>query len=284
MFKSDLHIHTTASDSLFSPSEVIKWANTKNIRILSITDHDTVNGIYSAIQEAKLYNIIIIPGIEISCNYDGEEIHILGYYIDYQSQVLFDATKKLVDSRLYRGERIVNNLIDMGIKISLEQVKRLAGKGVIGRPHIARALIENGYINNIEEGFSEFLGRDCPAYVDRFKLSIIECINLIHRIGGVAVLAHPGLIKNKRILDEIIKYGIDGIEVFHSKHSCYDINDFTTFADTHDLIKTGGSDCHGILKNNNPLLGEFGTPIEQIEKLKEKASYYKKRSVFNDCN
>lgn len=283
MIKSDLHVHTTASDSLFTPKEVVQWANKKNVRIISITDHDTVDGINSAIYEANLYNITVIPGIELSCDYNGEEIHILGYYIDYESEKIYKVTKKLIESRLSRGEKIISRLIDIGYDISFEQVKKVANEGVIGRPHIARVLMENGYIKSIEEGFSKLLAKNKPAYVERFKLSIKESIDLIHEIGGVSVLAHPGLIKNSNIISEIVAYGIDGIEVVHSKHSINDTIKYSSYAESHDLFKTGGSDCHGVLIENNPLLGEYSIDYEQIKKLIEKASYYNKRRDLNEC-
>ena len=282
MIKADLHIHTTASDGLFDPSEVVDWANKKNIKIIAITDHDTTDGIKRAMKRAKLYDIIVIPGIEFSCNYNGEEMHILGYYINYESDIINEITNKLKESRLVRGEKILDKLINMGLKITLEEVKSLAGKGVIGRPHIARALINRGYVSSIEEAFSKYIGRNQPAYVERLKLSIEECIELIHKVGGVAILAHPGLIEDDKIIYEIMKYKIDGIEVVHSKHSQDVIKKLSSLADSLNLIKTGGSDCHGVLINNNPLLGDYFIGMSQFKLLKNKASYYKKRGEQNE--
>ncbi|MGF7057099.1 PHP domain-containing protein [Brassicibacter mesophilus] len=278
MVKVDLHIHTTASDGLLHPYEVVDWANKKNIEIIAITDHDTTDGIKRAINRAKSYDIIVIPGIEFSCDFNGEEIHILGYYIDYESEILNRVTSRLKESRLIRGEKIVNKLINMGLKITVQDVKSLAGKGAVGRPHIARALINKGYADSIEEAFSKYIGRNRPAYVDRLKLSVKECIELIHSVGGVAVLAHPGLIESDKIISEVIKYEIDGIEVVHSKHSRDTMNELASLADCLGLIKTGGSDCHGTLIDNKPMLGDFYIDIEQFELLRDKASYYDKRS------
>jgi len=276
MQKADLHIHTTASDGLLSPQQVVKWANKKRLGAIAITDHDTISGIDEAIEESKKYPTLeVIPGIELSCEYNSTEVHILGYFIDHNSSQLKNITDELKTSRLTRGQKIVEKLNQLDINISVQEVKEIAKEGFIGRPHIARVLISKKYVNSMEEAFDKYIGRDKPAYVNRYKLSVIDSIKIIHSAGGVAVLAHPSLIDNKDIIPGIIRSNIDGIEVIHSKHSSNDILEFYKLADKYNLIKTAGSDCHGILINSQPMLGDFSIEYKQVEKLKNKAEIYR---------
>lgn len=282
MKKTDLHIHTSFSDGSLTPNEIIKWASKKKIYAIAITDHDTVEGIKSAVKSGRLYDIIIIAGIEISCTFEEEEIHLLGYFIDYEDKNLLEITKILKKSRESRAEKIIKKLNDLGFDILLEDVYNISGTGVIGRPHIAKAMIRKKYVNTVEEGFEKYLMKGRPAYVERFKLSIEEGINLIHSTGGVAVIAHPGLIKNKNVIYEAIRLNADGIEAIHSKHSKRDMLKYSEIGNRYNLIITGGSDFHGDFINNVPILGDFFVDYEQVSLLSKKANFYKKRSEFID--
>lgn len=278
MRKADLHIHTTASDGLLSPNSIVDLAYRKNVNIIAITDHDTVTGISKAISRARLYSDLeVIPGIEISSNFNNFEIHILGYFIDYNFPPLIEITAKLKDSRIYRGYEIIKKLNGLGINIKFEDIQNPEDPSFVGRPHIARALFKNGYVNSTEEAFKKYLGYGCPAYVDRYKLTLEQSIDLIHRSGGVAVLAHPGLLHSDNVVKHAIKSNIDGIEVIHSKHSQNQIIKYNAIAENHDLIKTGGSDCHGYSVNSKILMGEYFTDDVQVERLRKKSNYYKQR-------
>ncbi|KNF08886.1 putative PHP domain-containing protein [Gottschalkia purinilytica] len=275
MPNADLHIHTTASDGMLEPSEVVDWGVKKKLRAIAITDHDTVEGIERAIERAKLYDIIVIPGIEMSCLFKDEEVHILGYFIDYKSSKLLKLTNTLKESRLNRGIKIVEKLKSEGIDISIKEVKDVSEGDLIGRPHIARVLINKGLVESVEEAFNKYLGKGCPGYVERYKISVKESVDLIHSIGGAAVLAHPGLLKNSEYIDEIIKFGIDGVEVIHSTHSQEQKYNFMKLADKLNLIQTAGSDCHGYMVDGKPILGDFCIGFKQVELLKQKAESYR---------
>lgn len=271
MLKADLHIHTTASDGLMSPEEVVRWASVKRLTAIGITDHDTVKGISPAEKAAAKYGIEVIPGIELSTTFENEEIHILGYYIDYKARWFIDTLIKLQKSRYERAGKMVGKLNDMGIDITLDKVKEIADEGAMGRPHIARAMIDSGYISNIKEAFTEYIGKDRPAYVERYKLSTGEAIDIIKKLGGVSVLAHPGLLQNKSNLGRIIALGINGIEVYHSKHDEDTVKSILAVAHSRNLLITGGSDCHGIKVNNEPILGNCSIDYKYVKMLKNAA-------------
>lgn len=271
MQKADLHIHTTASDGLLSPEEVVLWAARKQLSAVAITDHDTIKGVQGAMDFSKDYNIEVVPGIEFSSEHMDEEIHILGYYIDYQKSWLQEKLDEMYQSRYNRAIKMVDKLNSLGIEVSLEQVKSIAESGTIGRPHIARAMLEKGYIKNLKDAFKLYIGKGGPAYVERYRISCHEAIDMIKKLGGVPVLAHPGLINNKKCIKDVLDMGIEGIEVYHSKHGDDTIRSSLEIAAYHKLLITGGSDCHGIFFNNQPILGNVWVDMKYVQLLKEKA-------------
>lgn len=267
----DLHVHTNCSDGLFSPEKVVDLAVEANLNGIAVTDHDTITGIEIAIKHSEKYNnFTVIPGIELSTIHMDEEVHILGYFINYKDSKIIETTNLLRQSRLTRGEKIIEKINNLGFEISLKEVKELSGEGYIGRPHIARAMVNKGYISSVSEGFEKYLNRGRPAYVERYKISTKETINLIKGSGGLAVLAHPGLLKNPSIIDYCISLGIDGIECIHSKHNEEEQNAFLEIAKSNNLIITAGSDFHGDTKDENQLLGKYWINIESITEFKER--------------
>jgi predicted metal-dependent phosphoesterase TrpH len=269
MLKADLHIHTTSSDGLLSPEEVVRWAKVKRLTAVGITDHDTVNGISPAVEASLKYEVEVVPGIELSTLYDEEEIHILGYYIDYKADWFLQILEKIQNSRYQRASKIVEKLNGIGVNITMKQVEEIADIGAIGRPHIARAMIHRGYINNVKEAFQSYIGKGCPAYVERYKLSSLEAIDIIRKLGGISVLAHPGLIKSKAHIGNIVGLGIDGIEVYHSKHDDETIRNMLAVASSRRLLITGGSDCHGVMINNEPIIGNYSVDYKYVQELKQ---------------
>lgn len=276
MKKADLHIHTTFSDGRLTPLEVLDWASKKNLTDIAITDHDTTEGVEEAIQASLPLNINVIPGIELSCVEQGEEIHILGYYLDYKSSKLQKFTKTLKQARIDRNIKIIEKLNKMNIDISIDDVKEISKEGNMGRPHIAKALINKGLVDTVDGAFKIYLGRGKPGYVERYKVTSKEGIDLIHSLGGVAVIAHPGLVSSQSVVNYVLEQNIDGIEVIHCKHTQDQIKYFSNKAKKLNLIKTAGSDCHGYLDDGVPKLGEFFTNKDVAKLLKEKADFYRR--------
>lgn len=268
----DLHVHTNCSDGLLTPYQVIDLAITKNLDGIAITDHDTVDAVESAIQYSKTKRKLhIIPGIEFGCIFKDEEVHILGYFIDYKSLKLKEITDNLKQKRVLRSIEMIKKINELGMNIDIEEVQIEAGKNnYIGRPHIARVLIKHGFVNNINEAFELYLNRGKAAYVEKESLKIEETIDLIHELEGIAVLAHPGLLKDFSIIKNCIDLGIDGIEVIHSKHNSKDVKNLINIAKQHNLIITGGSDCHGLLINGEYLLGNYYVNMNYIPIMKGK--------------
>lgn len=270
---ADLHIHTTASDGALTPSQVVRLAQKETLRGIAITDHDAIEGIEEALKEGELINLKVVPGIEVSTQLEQEEIHILGYFIDYQADFLQSKLNELRMERIMRNKKIIKKLNDLGYKLEWEEVLALAGNGSVGRPHIALALQNRGYIQTMEEAFHKLLNRGAPAFVPRKKLTPKEGIEMIHRAKGVAVLAHPGLLKDKSLAKSLVPLGLDGIEVFYPLHSGEDVSLFKSLCKSYGLIATGGSDFHGMGSESKTKIGAALVPyhtIIDLEKVKEK--------------
>lgn len=186
----------------------------------------------------------------------------------------FKKLEEIQNARYYRAINMINELAKLNIHITMTQVEGLANKGTIGRPHIARAMVENGYISHIKDAFELYIGKGKPAYVERYKLSCQEAIDMIKALNGVPVLAHPGIIGNKSIIGVVLNMGIEGIEVYHSKHDDETIRNLLQIAKARNLIMTGGSDCHGVFINNEPILGNIWVDYSQVQKLKDKILLY----------
>lgn len=277
MVDYDLHIHSSYSDGVFTPREIFNIAKEKGLKGISLTDHDTVRGLEECKNLSFEYSMDFIPGIELGTYEGNHEIHILGYYIDYNDKEFLEYLNEFQEARFKRAEKMINMIRNLGYKISLEDVLAVTGSKnkAIGRPHIARAMVSKGYFNSTIEVFERLIGNDKPAYVERFKLPVKEGIELINRVNGVPVLAHPALIKGmdrgenfKIYLEKLISFGLMGIEVYHSKQSESDSVYYQSMANRYNLIVTGGSDCHGINEKNGYLLGERGISEIYINKMK----------------
>lgn len=266
----DMHTHTIFSDGIFTPEELVGLAFNKGLDGIAITDHDTISGIEPAIQACKnLNNFHIIPGIEFGCVHKDEEVHILGYFIDYKSSEIKKTSKKLRDSRIKRGQNIIKKLNNLEINITLDQINQtLSDNDYIGRPHIARILVEKGYVNNMNEAFSTYLDRGKPAYAERYRLNIKDTIDLIHKTNGLAVLAHSGILEQKKIIDYCINMGINGLEAIHPKHKRKDVLYILNLAKKHNLFITGGSDFHENQINGKSLLGKYYINLNDIMPMK----------------
>ncbi len=248
---ADLHIHSTYSDGSYKPVEIIKMAREKNINTIAIADHDTVGGVEEAIVNGKKNKINIIPAIELSTLRGKAEIHILGYHIDYMDKKLLAKIKEIFTARITRASKMVELLNKNGIDITFNQVKNIAGDDYIGRPHIARAMVEAGYIDEIADAFTaDYIGNGGKAYVAKYKISPEDAIKIIKEARGIPVLAHPIFINHgqpmlRDDIQELQNHGLQGIEVYHSKHSNQDSVYYKKIAEELNLLITGGSDFHG---------------------------------------
>ena len=265
---ADLHIHTTFSDGICTPEEIVQMAKEKNLKAIAISDHDAFGGIELAI-EASNDSLQIIPAVELSAEFRNLDIHILGYFIDYTRSKLFDEVIRFRQVREHRAEKIVKNLKNMGVKIDYPRVKEIAGDGAVGRPHIAMALLEQGYIHHHAEAFERFLNYKSPAYVPKFKIHPIDAFILIIESGGIPVWAHPATTYNDFVLNEFVKNGLMGIEVHHPNHYPRDVEKYTRLAKENGLLITGGSDFHG--QDGTLQVGDFGIDEENLERLLAKA-------------
>lgn len=257
---SDLHMHTRCSDGLLNPEELVEAAKAAGLNYIAITDHDTVNGICQ-LYEAGLYpakGIKIIPGIEFSAHHETQEIHILGYNIDIYDKNLTDRLNDVVEGRWDRFSNMVKRLQELEFDISETDVLEIAGDSTsISRSHIAQALVKKGYFPTVKDCFDEVLEKGRPAYVSHFLLEPEEIIDLIKQSGGIPVLAHPKLIKDDTLVEQLLKQGIEGVEAYYPKHSPEDTERYVAMANKYNLMITGGSDFHGIPGRLPKSLGEF---------------------------
>ncbi|MGB8657648.1 MAG: PHP domain-containing protein [Candidatus Zixiibacteriota bacterium] len=263
----DLHIHTTASDSLLTPDEVVEIASKSGLAAISITDHDTIDGYEAARQKAEDSGIELIPGVELSMTYKDDDFHLLGYLIDCDNPEFLKKIRSFQKERRVRGEKMVEKLNELGIDLNIETVKNIAGKGSVGRPHLADALLREEYVHTYDEAFARYLGYHAPAYVPKMFLTPQEGIDLIHLVRGVAVLAHPGTSRSQQAIYDFLQMGLDGIEAYHSKHDRETTNHYINLANKLGLIYTGGSDCHG-RRGEKVLIGTVKVPYHCLEMLK----------------
>lgn len=269
MSKVDLHIHTTASDGKFTPAEIVRKAREAGLIYIAICDHDSIEGVGPA-QEAASKNpgITVIGGVEVNTDIPAGELHLLGYFYDRNNIELKQTLVKLRESRIERAQKMINKLRKMGIKIDFVRVQELAGNGSIGRPHIAQAMLEKGYINSFREAFMNYINRGGPAYVERDKVTPAEAIQLILRSGGLPVLAHPLTFDNfEAIIAELKPAGLVGMEVYYNNYSSEQIKNLLRIAVKFSLIPTGGSDYHGLDSMNEAPLGTVEVPLESAERL-----------------
>ena len=265
---ADLHIHSNYSDGIKSPEEIINLAIEEGIKYISITDHDSIASQY--ITKNKYDNIDIIPGIELSTEYNDMELHILGYFMDIHNCQLNELVSELNSERIRRVENILYKLKSYDINIDIEDLA-IDIEGTVGRSHVANAMVKKGYFDNYKSAFRSFLTQGKPGYVKGFRLNYRDCIDIINKSGGVAVLAHPGQIYRKieveNILRELKCFGLKGIEIYHPSHSQSDINKFFNLARKYKLSITGGSDYHGKqIGYENLSIGSYGLNQEYLEK------------------
>ena len=262
---ADLHTHTNYSDGALAPYELIKKAQSVGLSIISITDHDTVGSLEEAVECGKEFDVEVITGMELSANVGDLEIHILGYFIDYHHPELLDALTLFREERVKRVERILHKLSKMNVSLSMESVLANASGDSIGRPHIATALVREGHAESYHDAFSKSIGEGRPAYEKKLEFSPEESVRLIAEAEGLSFLAHPGRWIDDELLSELIKSGLDGIEVVHPSHSPERVQHYRGVVNEYCLLECGGSDFHGGMKRDDDVFGKVGIPIDRVE-------------------
>ncbi len=269
---ADLHVHTNASDGTDTPEQVVLLAKKIGLKAIGITDHDTTEGIEPAMRAARQLSLELIPGVELSTEKHGFEIHVLGYLVDPYCPDFLERLHGLRENRRERAYEMVQKLRGMGVPVTFEQVLAVAGKAAVGRPHIARVLVQTGVVSSLKEAFDRYLGPDCPAYVPRFKYSPSEAVQLIIQSKGVPVLAHPGLAGCDGIIPELIRAGLKGLEVYYPLHSRRQVEHYLRLCARYKLIPTGGSDYHGAEHKTHGQLAAATVPDAVVRRLKGAAS------------
>ncbi len=269
---ADFHTHSTVSDGRLTPSELVGLAYRNGVRIMSLTDHDIVDGLPEAFNAAARYaDFTLVPGIEMSTDVEGGEVHILGHFIDWQDNAFRRRLSELQESRLGRARKMTERLRELGRPVEWERVESFAGEGAVGRPHIALALVEAGHVATVNEAFDRFLSRTGPAYVGREKLTPQQVIEIISGVGGFATLAHPrefgapeGFLP---LLEELARDGLTGMEVYYQDYAPEDVESLRRIADSLGLIPLGGSDYHGLGGPRQREPGDIPLIMEPVERL-----------------
>ena len=274
---ADLHLHSLFSDGTFTPEEVVGHGARFGHKALALTDHDTVEGCERMAAACAAAGIEFIVGTELTAEHEGNELHILAYFVDPQNPKLLTEIAKFQKVRQERIRDMVGCINALGVPLKADDVFALANCRSPGRPHVARALVRGGHCRTLDEAFERFLKKNRPAWVPKAKMSAREAIELIHQAGGLAVMAHPGLNRSDQTIPAIVDAGLDGLECFHTKHPPATAENYLALARKHNLLVTGGSDCHGLSKGK-PLIGTVRLDYEYVEKL-----YAAKKSADERC-
>jgi predicted metal-dependent phosphoesterase TrpH len=251
----DLHLHTTASDGKLAPRELVRAAKSSGLRAFAVTDHDTVEGIPEAMEEAAALGIELVPGVEVSANFGEASVHVLGLFIECRERWLTKFFAEAGKRRIERVHQMVRKLARLGIEIDAEAVFARSSHGTVGRPHVAEVLVAQGVVRTMSEAFERYLGQDCPAYVGYEKVTLRDAVALIRRAGGVASLAHPVHLRNDSLILRMVDDDLQAIEVFHKDHTPEKAAEYDALASSLGLLQTGGSDFHRSENGEPPQLG-----------------------------
>ena len=268
----DLHLHTRFSDGSYSPAELIHAAQGAGLAAIAVTDHDTLLGIADCLAAGQRAGFEVVAGVEMTCRIDTIELHLLGYFFGetWKSESLHAICHHATKIRDQRIDDFIARLNALGIALTRADVGAPGvNPGSLGRPHVAAALVHKGVVKNLDEAFERFLKRGRPAYVERYRMTIAEAIGHIKRAGGLAVLAHPGLNRIDARIPELVDQGLDGLEVWHSKHSPTHSAKYLDMAAKLGLVATGGSDCHGPARGP-AVIGSIKVPYAQLEALRDR--------------
>jgi 3',5'-nucleoside bisphosphate phosphatase len=271
--KLDLHSHTRASDGALTPTELVRKAVEHGVRVLAITDHDSTEGIAEAAAEGTRHpGFTLVPGLEINCNVEGAEIHVLGYLVEHEASWFQDFLREQRASRTERVHRLAARLAELGVPIDPAEVLALAGEAAPGRPHVAQIMVKRGYVKSVREAFDRYLRSDGPANVPRHRLTPDEAIDVIRRARGVPVLAHPGLADRDALIPALVDAGLQGIETYYAEHSTEQVRRYLDLCRRFDLVATGGSDYHGPHTGRTNPPGTPAVPMSAWEGIQARAA------------
>ncbi len=268
---ADLHLHTNFSDGTYTPEELAGHAHRLGFSAVALTDHDTMEGCPRMAAACVTHGIEFVPGSELTCEHERQELHILGYFLDTANEKLCTALAKFQEVRVNRIREMVARINALGVKLDVQMVFDIANCRAPGRPHIGRALVQLGICSGMDEAFDRFLKKGKPAWMPKYRMTAAEAIDLIHQAGGLASLAHPGLYRADHVIPGLVAAGMDGLECFYTKHSTPIMEHYMLIADKHRLLVTGGSDCHGMNKGQ-PLIGSTKLPYQFVELLKKRVA------------
>jgi predicted metal-dependent phosphoesterase TrpH len=278
MNQVDLHMHSTASDGVLRPAEVVRLAHARGLKTIALTDHDTTDGLREAIETGQTVGIEVIGGLEINSETDIGHMDFLAYGCDVENTAFQEQLLEIRDARVGRAKGMVKKLAELGLPVAWERVLFFAGDAQsIARPHVARALVEAGHVASIKEAFDKYLEDGGPAYVHRLELKPQEVIDVIHQAGGVIVLAHPGHAHTTHLVPLLAGLGLDGVEVYYFDHSDEQKAELLALANQHDLIVTGGSDFHGDATHAE--LGSVPVPDDVVGRLIDRIEYRRERGA-----
>ena len=268
----DLHTNTTASDGTYTPSALVTEASQRGLRVLAITDHDSTEGLAEAFEEAECRRPLeVLPGIEINCDVEGAEIHVLGYLMDWQAPWFQDFCREQRRERRARVHRMVERLVALGMPLEADEIFAIVKEGSAGRPHVAQVMVARGYVKTVREAFDKYLGSGKPGHVPRKKLTPDDAVRIICKAGGVPVFAHPGLADRDALIPGLIAAGLMGIECYYTEHSAAQRATYLQICKDRDLVATGGSDFHGP-KVRAASLGSPSVPMAAVDALRTKAA------------
>jgi predicted metal-dependent phosphoesterase TrpH len=268
----DLHTHTTASDGVLTPRALVRLAVRHGVRVLAVTDHDSTDGVREAREEGLLHPpLAIVPGLEINCDVEGGEVHVLGYYVDVEAPWFQAFLREQREERRARIYRIADRLAELGLPVDPDEVFALVREGSPGRPHVAQVMVDRGHVRSVREAFDRYLHTGGPASVPRKRLTPVEAVKVIRRAHGVPVLAHPGLSGKDEIVPELVAAGLMGIETYYLEHSAAQVAAYKAMCARLDLIATGGSDYHGIANGRTNPPGTPPVPMAVHDELRARA-------------